>query len=953
MKRRGLANIVIVLTCLAIMVDSLVLLSAQQNPSSTVLRAKFIEVSKKYNIPSVILMGIAYTESGFRQFDLSGNPIIHTNSDGSIDIGIMQINSTGRTDIERLKNDVFYNIEVGAKILDNKWKITPPIGDSDRNILENWYYAIWAYNGFSYINYPLNPEGRHYQDKVIDNISKLIIGDDGQPLWTPVTITKPDPKLITTPPQYIDTPTPYHFGDLYENPTDNARIIQANTELKFSTKREAHIQFLVQNVGTSTWTSTLFSKPYSAKLTLTNGSIKIEKTFPITRKVQPGEVLLLDFPCSISVQGNYQATLEFFNKDNAFGQKVLTSFTFDDFDIEDLNSTNLEVSNYTLNLNYKTDYLSDFIPYMYVVYRNGSNILSKEIIQGSNENGLITFTFLPNFKPVGSVDIDVYVVFSSSSSLTETFSYFYSKTYSVNFTESNGIILDSYPTASILVDGLVTNLSTRAFVPLTQGDHTISLTKDGYNPYSFNINYSSFDYIFLPLKANSNIAPQASVSSFDFGNLLSNEASFTNITVFASEKNSQMYLFSNSKMFSLFPSSLVGLRVITVIADARWGNIGKNSGSISFSYNGVKNSIKLSSTVEVVGANLMPNPNDFTVRVGDELFFDVLLSSNAPLGSLSFKVDYPKDYLEFVNYQSNYITESDASLNFSFDILNFQNDTPLIGLTFKAIKETDYKLVVSFSNVKSDTSVSVFSKSVSLTILPPFVKPSKVENIKLENNVGKVQFSFSQSLKGSYDIKRYEIFRSSQPDITTSIFVGDTTTTTFTDSGPFEYGITYYYWVIAVDEKENASDPSDVFSVKPIVFSDTLAKDVKLEFYIGSPFIYINGIKMPMDTAPIIIDGRTFVPVRYIVEPLGAKVVWKNTGSVIIIFKNSVIELFISNPLASVNGNPVPIDKDNPKISPFIKDGRTMVPLRFILENFGAEVNWDGKLKKITIIYKA
>jgi len=51
------------------------------------------------------------------------------------------------------------------------------------------------------------------------------------------------------------------------------------------------------------------------------------------------------------------------------------------------------------------------------------------------------------------------------------------------------------------------------------------------------------------------------------------------------------------------------------------------------------------------------------------------------------------------------------------------------------------------------------------------------------------------------------------------------------------------------------------------------------------------------------------------------------------------------------NGNTVPIDKDNPKIVPFIKDGRTMLPLRFILENFGAEVFWDGKQRKITINY--
>ncbi|MGB9831965.1 MAG: hypothetical protein ACPLPP_00415, partial [Caldisericum exile] len=73
-KRKGLASLGVVALIAVMILDTLVLLSIPPNPSDSILRAKFIEVAKKYNIPSVILMGIAYTESGWKQFDASGNP---------------------------------------------------------------------------------------------------------------------------------------------------------------------------------------------------------------------------------------------------------------------------------------------------------------------------------------------------------------------------------------------------------------------------------------------------------------------------------------------------------------------------------------------------------------------------------------------------------------------------------------------------------------------------------------------------------------------------------------------------------------------------------------------------------------------------------------------------------------------------------------------------------------
>jgi len=45
------------------------------------------------------------------------------------------------------------------------------------------------------------------------------------------------------------------------------------------------------------------------------------------------------------------------------------------------------------------------------------------------------------------------------------------------------------------------------------------------------------------------------------------------------------------------------------------------------------------------------------------------------------------------------------------------------------------------------------------------------------------------------------------------------------------------------------------------------------------------------------------------------------------------------------------IDPDNPKVVPEIINSRTMLPLRFVTENLGCDVQWDGSTKTITIKY--
>jgi len=130
---------------------------------------------------------------------------------------------------------------------------------------------------------------------------------------------------------------------------------------------------------------------------------------------------------------------------------------------------------------------------------------------------------------------------------------------------------------------------------------------------------------------------------------------------------------------------------------------------------------------------------------------------------------------------------------------------------------------------------------------------------------------------------------------------------------------------------------------------------ITIVLQIGNPNIKINNEARSIDeqgTKPVIKNNRTLVPIRVIVEALGGTITWDGTEKkVTITFKNITIELWIGKNTAKVNGINTPIDSTNSKVVPEIINSRTMLPLRFVIENLGAKVNWDGTTQTITITY--
>lgn len=105
-----------------------------------------------------------------------------------------------------------------------------------------------------------------------------------------------------------------------------------------------------------------------------------------------------------------------------------------------------------------------------------------------------------------------------------------------------------------------------------------------------------------------------------------------------------------------------------------------------------------------------------------------------------------------------------------------------------------------------------------------------------------------------------------------------------------------------------------------------------------------------LDVAPFIVDGSTMIPLRGLLEEMGAEITWNGECDEIVLDAPPyVIRLQIQNELVYVK-NPLYGDIMYTLINPpIIKDSRTFVPIRFISEILGYKVSWDGATQTVLI----
>ncbi|MEE8369822.1 MAG: hypothetical protein V3S00_03515, partial [Dehalococcoidia bacterium] len=122
-------------------------------------------------IPPTLLKGIAWLESTWMQadYDVAWGEIGPVLVSPDCGYGMMQV-TTGMQNISGVPNleqamiggHYAFNAARGALILAEKWNLAPEsrpqVGERDPTLLEDWYYAVWGYNGFAFTNHPLNPD---------------------------------------------------------------------------------------------------------------------------------------------------------------------------------------------------------------------------------------------------------------------------------------------------------------------------------------------------------------------------------------------------------------------------------------------------------------------------------------------------------------------------------------------------------------------------------------------------------------------------------------------------------------------------------------------------------------------------------------------------------------------------------------------------------------------------
>lgn len=154
------------------------------------------------------------------------------------------------------------------------------------------------------------------------------------------------------------------------------------------------------------------------------------------------------------------------------------------------------------------------------------------------------------------------------------------------------------------------------------------------------------------------------------------------------------------------------------------------------------------------------------------------------------------------------------------------------------------------------------------------------------------------------------------------------------------------YWVVAIKGNTYACREAKVevrqltrvdlqFSlpaviVQPVEPGQPSEKPVKIK-------VFIRGRLLETDVAPVLEGDRVLVPLRALVEALGAEVTWDVNGMIKIKKDKAMVKLQINSKAAHQNGRGIQLDTPAR-----IHKERTMVPVRFLSQAFGAKVKWDA-----------
>lgn len=176
-----------------------------------------------------------------------------------------------------------------------------------------------------------------------------------------------------------------------------------------------------------------------------------------------------------------------------------------------------------------------------------------------------------------------------------------------------------------------------------------------------------------------------------------------------------------------------------------------------------------------------------------------------------------------------------------------------------------------------------------------------------------------------------------------------------------EPNTTYYYTVKPViaearpfegiDEKLGNAIATFVVKTGEHIYKPGMFKHF-IMLKLDSPYMSVDGLNQEVDpgrgTSPLVIAGRTIVPIRAVVEAMGGKVEWEaSTKKITLKARGNTVVMWLNKTDITVNVVSKKMD-----IAPISKNDRTFVPVRFAAENINTKVDWINSTKEAVIVYE-
>ncbi|QHW32583.1 copper amine oxidase [Paenibacillus rhizovicinus] len=119
----------------------------------------------------------------------------------------------------------------------------------------------------------------------------------------------------------------------------------------------------------------------------------------------------------------------------------------------------------------------------------------------------------------------------------------------------------------------------------------------------------------------------------------------------------------------------------------------------------------------------------------------------------------------------------------------------------------------------------------------------------------------------------------------------------------------------------------------------------RIDLKLGSKNATVGGKPYQLDVAPLLLNGTTYLPLRFVTEAMGAQIGWDAVLKRVSVLRGAeLLEMVVGSKDFVLTG----VRKQS-DVAPITRSGRTLVPIRLVSEQLGLVVNWDGKLGTITV----